>query len=103
MKRLICLLTLTCFATAAFAQDEGETPPTPPETKPAPPDTKKEDEAKRDPKAIEILKKVDETTKKVQAVRYHAERTVTGASSGRGASMEGTVTFTGIAGRSPDK
>ena len=72
MKRLICLLTLTFFATAAFAQDEGETTPTPPQTKPAPPDTKKQDEAKRDPKAVEILKKVDETTKKIQAVRYHA-------------------------------
>ena len=100
MKRLICLLTLTLFATAAFAQDEGQTDPPKPEVKK---ETKKEDEAKRDPKALEILKKVDATTKKIQAVRYHAERTVTGAGPGRGATIAGTVTFTGIAGRTPEK
>jgi len=105
MKRLICLLTLTLFAAAAFAQDEGQTDPPKPEVKPeVKKETKKEDAAKRDPKAIEILKKVDETTKKVQAVRYHADLTVKGAMLQRGgASMAGTVTFTGIAGRSPEK
>lgn len=93
MKRLICLLTLTLFTTAAFAQQEGQAEPPKPEAKK---ETPKEGTAKRDPKAIEILKKVDETTKKVQAVRYHAERTVTGfLSQSGGANVAGKVTLEG--------
>jgi outer membrane lipoprotein-sorting protein len=96
MKRSICLLTLTFFVSPAFSQQEGQ-------TEPAPPEAQKEDIPKRDPKAVEILKQVDETTKKVKAVRYFGEISVTGTATRRGANMEGTVIFSGIDDRTPEK
>ncbi len=55
------------------------------------------------PEAIEILKKVDAATKAVDAVRYKATNTPTGAATNFVGPSEGTVVMEGWNGRGPKK
>jgi len=71
-KSMILLLTL-CLSATALAQSE-ETPPPP-----APKPDVKTVEPKRDPKAIEILKRANVATPKVKSLMYTATYVVEGA------------------------
>ncbi len=79
-KHLLAALTL-CLTTVVFAQDEPKN-----EAKPAELKTNT-----RDAKALEILKKVDTSIKKVHSVQYSSRTEAMGFAAARAGSAEGTV------------
>lgn len=79
-KHLLAALSL-CLATVVFAQDDQKK-----EEKPAEMKTNT-----RDAKALEILKKVDASIKKVHSVQYSSRTEATGAAAARSGAAEGTV------------